>query len=123
MHDPDLVRAAHRRLSARRRRDGRLRLRAVLLSLALFGLFWVIVFGQMVSGHDPVLSSKKKTAAGSPASANRRQGGSRRQSRATGQPQLAIDPQTGAIVQVPPAATAPSAPSTAAPTPVTTSQS
>jgi hypothetical protein len=37
------------------RRRVQLRVRVILLSLALFAFLWVSVFRQMVSGHDPVL--------------------------------------------------------------------
>jgi hypothetical protein len=121
MRDAELRRAARLRLLARRRRDGKLRLRAVLLSLALFGAFWVLVFAQMVSGHDPVLGRGSRTASTS----GQRSGNSPKPKPAhhvSRQPQLAIDPQTGAIVEVP-ATSAPVPAPAPAPTPVTTSQS
>jgi hypothetical protein len=122
MHEQELY-AARRRLMARRHRDGQLRLRAVLLSLALFGMFWALVFAQMVSGHDPVLSAKAAAATGG---APQKRGGRRNtqpQLRRSRQPQLAVDPETGAIVEVPASAPAPPAPAPPAPAPVTTSVS
>ena len=123
MHERELQ-AARRRLSARRHRDGKLRLRAVLLSLALFGAFWALVFAQMVSGHDPVLSAKAAAATGG---ARQKQGArnnpqSQPRPQAAQQPQLAVDPATGAIVEIP-ASSAPPVPVAPAPAPVTTSVS
>ena len=115
MHEKQLQ-ETRRRLRARRHRDGKLRLRAVVLSLALFALFWALVFAQMVSGHDPVLSAKAAAGTGSSTNGSSPRPGqqkTQRQQRAQ-QTQLALDPETGAIVQVPAAP---------APAPVTTSQS
>jgi len=56
-------REARRRLAAQRGRAGRLRGRVVAGSLICFAMLWGIVFGQMVSGNDPVLASKAKAAA------------------------------------------------------------
>jgi lipase chaperone LimK len=55
-------RVAGLRLRARRRREGELRRRAVLISAAVFAVLWVAVFAQLVSGHDPVLGRGTKTA-------------------------------------------------------------
>jgi hypothetical protein len=63
MPNEDKRRLAQLRLRARRRRDGELRRRAIFLSLSLFVLLWVAIFGQMVSGHDPVLASGTRVAA------------------------------------------------------------
>jgi cytoskeletal protein RodZ len=63
MPNEDRRRLAQLRLRARRVRDGELRRRAVFLSLSLFALLWVAVFAQMVSGHDPVLTSGNRVAA------------------------------------------------------------
>ncbi len=63
MPNEDRRRLARLRLRARRARDGELRRRAIFLSLSLFALLWVAVFAQMVSGHDPVLSSGTRVAA------------------------------------------------------------
>ena len=49
---------ARRRLAAQRSRAGRLRGRVVAGSLVCFVLLWGIVFGQMVTGNDPVLAGK-----------------------------------------------------------------
>lgn len=61
----ELKRQAWRRLAAQRRRAGLLRGRIVALSLICFALLWGIVFVQMATGNDPVLSPKEK--AGRPA--------------------------------------------------------
>lgn len=124
MHEQELY-AARRRLMARRHHEGQLRLRAVLLSLALFGIFWALVFAQMVSGHDPVLSAKAAAANGGrpQQSGARRRTESAPQPRPNRQPQLAVDPATGAIVEIPASASAPPAPSPPPPAPVTTSVS
>lgn len=58
----ELKRQAWRRLSAQRRRAGMLRGRVVAISLICFALLWGIVFVQMATGNDPVLSAKEKTA-------------------------------------------------------------
>jgi hypothetical protein len=110
MHEQELY-AARRRLMARRHHEGQLRLRAVLLSLALFGIFWALVFAQMVSGHDPVLSAKAAAANGG----RPQQSGARRRTESA--------PQPRPIVEIPASASAPPAPSPPPPAPVTTSVS
>ncbi len=62
-------REARRRLAAQRGRAGRLRGRVVAGSLVCFVLLWGIVFGQMVTGNDPVLAPKAERAAQVKASA------------------------------------------------------
>jgi cytoskeletal protein RodZ len=57
-------REAMRRLAAQRGRAGRLRGRVVAGSLICFVLLWGIVFGQLVTGNDPVLAAKARAAAG-----------------------------------------------------------
>lgn len=49
---------AQRRLLAQRNRAGRLRGRVIAASLVCFALFWVVVFGQMATGNDPVLGDR-----------------------------------------------------------------
>jgi hypothetical protein len=44
------------KLRARRRRVRMIRVRAATASVMLFAVAWAIVFGQLVSGNDPVLS-------------------------------------------------------------------
>jgi hypothetical protein len=56
----ELKRQAWRRLAAQRRRAGHLRGRVVAISLICFALLWGIVFVQMATGNDPVLSAKEK---------------------------------------------------------------
>jgi hypothetical protein len=56
----ELKRLAWRRLAAQRRRAGLLRGRVVAISLICFALLWGIVFVQMATGNDPVLSAKEK---------------------------------------------------------------
>ncbi len=58
-----LKRDAWRRLAAQRRHVGILRGRVVATSMICFALLWGIVFAQMATGHDPVLSGKEKTIA------------------------------------------------------------
>jgi hypothetical protein len=55
----ELKRQAWMRLTAQKRRAGLLRGRVVALSLVCFALLWGIVFVQMATGNDPVLSAKK----------------------------------------------------------------
>ncbi len=50
---------ARAKIRARRRRVGSIRSRTIRGSLALFALAWAIVFGQLVTGNDPALSSFK----------------------------------------------------------------
>jgi hypothetical protein len=47
---------ARAKLRAKRRRVRAIRARATVGSVALFALAWAIVFGQLVSGNDPVLN-------------------------------------------------------------------
>jgi hypothetical protein len=51
-------RQARRRLSAQRSRAGFLRGRVIAASILCFGLIWAVVFVQMATGNDPVLSAK-----------------------------------------------------------------
>lgn len=68
----ELKRQAWMRLAAQRRRAGRLRGRVVAISLICFVVLWAIVFAQMATGNDPVLSGKEKaTTRGAVASAKR----------------------------------------------------
>jgi hypothetical protein len=60
----ELKRQAWMRLSAQKRRAGLLRGRVVAISLVCFALLWGIVFVQMATGNDPVLSGKEKTTTG-----------------------------------------------------------
>jgi cytoskeletal protein RodZ len=48
-------------LAARRRRVTRLRKQVTALAIALFIALWGVIFYQLVSGHDPVLSAKAST--------------------------------------------------------------
>lgn len=59
----ELKRKAWMRLAAQRRRAGLLRGRVVVISLICFAVLWGIVFAQMATGNDPVLSAKEKTVA------------------------------------------------------------
>lgn len=58
----ELKRQAWLRLTAQRRRAGQLRGRVVALSLICFATLWGVVFAQMATGNDPVLSAKEKAA-------------------------------------------------------------
>jgi hypothetical protein len=51
-------REAQRRLRAQRQRAGLLRGRVVAISLIAFVLLWGVVFAQMATGNDPVLSAR-----------------------------------------------------------------
>jgi len=51
-------RESQRRLQAQRQRAGLLRGRVVAISLIAFVLLWGVVFAQMATGNDPVLSAK-----------------------------------------------------------------
>jgi non-ribosomal peptide synthetase component E (peptide arylation enzyme) len=62
----ELKRRAWAKLAAQKRRAGLLRGRVVIASLICFALLWGIVFAQMVTGNDPVLSAKSKTVATRP---------------------------------------------------------
>jgi non-ribosomal peptide synthetase component E (peptide arylation enzyme) len=59
----ELRRKAWTRLAAQRRRAGILRGRVVVVSLICFAILWGVVFAQMATGTDPVLSGKEKAAA------------------------------------------------------------
>ncbi|HEY2716906.1 MAG TPA: hypothetical protein VGI73_11875 [Solirubrobacterales bacterium] len=56
------IRAANRRRVAQRNRAGRLRGRVIAASLICFALLWGVVFVQMATGNDPVLSEKPAAA-------------------------------------------------------------
>ena len=75
-HGPDretrTKRRAWARLAAQKRRAGLLRGRVVIASLICFALLWGIVFAQMATGNDPVLSAKSKTVATRPIGERRR---------------------------------------------------
>ena len=60
-----LKQEARRRLRAQRRRAGQLRARVVAIALIGFVLLWGVIFAQMVTGHDPVLSDKSSAVASS----------------------------------------------------------
>ena len=62
----ELKRRACAKLAAQKRRAGLLRGRVVIASLICFALFWGIVFTQMATGNDPVLSAKSKAVATRP---------------------------------------------------------
>jgi hypothetical protein len=59
----ELKRKAWMRLAAQRRRAGILRGRVVVMSLLCFAVLWGVVFAQMATGNDPVLSGKEKATA------------------------------------------------------------
>lgn len=56
-------RQAWYRLRAQRQRAGELRGRVVVISLITFALLWGIVFAQMATGNDPVLSRSSSASA------------------------------------------------------------
>jgi non-ribosomal peptide synthetase component E (peptide arylation enzyme) len=62
----ELKRRAWAKLAAQKRRAGLLRGRVVVASLVCFALLWGIVFAQMATGNDPVLSAKSKSVATRP---------------------------------------------------------
>ena len=59
----ELKRQAWMRLAAQRRRAGLLRGRVVVVSLICFVVLWGVVFAQMATGNDPVLSGEEKAVA------------------------------------------------------------
>jgi hypothetical protein len=56
----ELKRKAWMRLASQRRRAGLLRGRVVVISLICFVVLWGVVFTQMATGNDPVLTGKEK---------------------------------------------------------------
>src|SRR5438477_10948398 len=108
---------ARRYRSARLRRVGELRRKVVLFSAFTFVALWLVVFGQMALGHDPVLSSKSKS---------RSTGTRRAQSKPAPKRQataVVVDPVTGLLERVPQAGSSTTAPAPAPAAPaVTTSQ-
>jgi hypothetical protein len=56
-------RQARHRIRAQRDRAGRLKTRVVAISLICFALLWGVVFVQMATGNDPVLSEFSSTIA------------------------------------------------------------
>jgi hypothetical protein len=69
----ELKRQAWMRLAAQRHRAGMLRGRVVALSLICFVILWGVVFAQMATGNDPVLSGKEKAVATRAAASPRRE--------------------------------------------------
>lgn len=63
---------ARAKARSRRRRVATIRSRTIRGSLALFAILWAVVFVQLASGNDPVLSQKakaeKRSTAASPSS-------------------------------------------------------
>jgi non-ribosomal peptide synthetase component E (peptide arylation enzyme) len=59
----ELKHRAWAKLAAQKRRAGLLRGRVVVASLICFALLWGIVFAQMATGNDPVLSAKSTAVA------------------------------------------------------------
>ena len=60
MDDPRRLEAkglARAKIRAKRRRVSSIRSRTIRGSLALFAVVWLVVFGQLVTGNDPVLGS------------------------------------------------------------------
>lgn len=58
MDDPRRLEAkglARAKIRAKRRRVSSIRSRTIRGSLALFAVVWVVIFGQLVTGNDPVL--------------------------------------------------------------------
>jgi len=64
------------RLAARRHRVGRIRKTVIGSALATFAATWAIIFFQLVSGHDPALSSGAGSTAASASSAQVQASGS-----------------------------------------------
>ncbi|MDX6603338.1 MAG: hypothetical protein QOF13_2540 [Solirubrobacterales bacterium] len=56
-------REARHRIRAQRERAGRLKARAVAISLICFALLWGVVFVEMATGNDPVLGDSSSTVA------------------------------------------------------------
>ncbi len=88
----ELKRQAWLRLAAQKRRAGLLRGRVVALSLICFIVLWGVVFAQMATGNDPVLSAKEKTVASTGAAK-----GSRRKPQATNPRELESGRATDAL--------------------------
>ncbi len=120
-----------RKLERGRARAARARARALALPIALFGVLWLAVFAQMATGNDPAVGGGKVTGSTHRPHTNSKKTAShlrssappRRKSPAT---ELAYDPVTGTIVEIPATqaqGTAPAPASVPAPAPVTTSQS
>lgn len=49
---------ARAKIRSQRRRVATIRRRTIRGSLALFAIFWAVIFGQLVAGSDPALSRK-----------------------------------------------------------------
>jgi len=81
-------REAHRRASARRSRAGFLRGRVIAVSILCFGVLWAVVFVQMATGNDPVLSTKAQPSAAAQAG-DRRGSGTHRAATETVEPDRA----------------------------------
>jgi hypothetical protein len=53
---------ARAKVRARRRRAATIRRRTAWFSVAVFAIAWVVIFGQLVGGHDPALARKRVVA-------------------------------------------------------------
>ena len=115
----DRGRQARRYLLARRRRIGELRRRTLFYCVTGFVVVWLLVFGMMASGHDPVLDRGRRTSTAS--SSHAKPESQPERSRPTRATELVVDPATGLIVRVPVQGSAP--PPAPSPPPVVTSSS
>ncbi len=139
MHPADIQerkRAAQRRLRAQRNRAGELRGRVVAIALISFALLWGVVFVQMATGNDPVLSkySSAKATAGSgkhrhraPAGPEVETGASTDSEPVTGSEEITVEPvessETEEFVEEPVEVEAAEGEFVEEPEPVVTSQS
>lgn len=80
---------ARAKLRARRRRVKTIRARAFVASVALFGVAWAIVFGQLVTGNDPVLGRTARSSANPVAATQRRD---RPEAEAAAPPEVEVEP-------------------------------
>ncbi len=55
---------ARAKIRSQRRRVSMIRRRTIRGSLALFAIFWAVIFGQLVTGNDPALSRIRKNGHG-----------------------------------------------------------
>ena len=53
---------ARAKVRARRKRAATIRRRTFWFSVSVFGVAWIVIFGQLVGGHDPALARKRVAA-------------------------------------------------------------
>jgi len=96
-------REARRRLSDQRRRAGLLRGRVIAVSILCFGLLWAVVFVQMATGNDPVLSDRSQAKTTAKSTTTTRQARESETESATEPEAVTVEPTPETELEVEPA--------------------